>query len=104
MNLSALYLHSGENEKAFDVLLDVYNFNLENKSCLSQVYKQYVNKVFTSLSDENMDFLTNEYIIKKRCIFGHDQEDSDVYFTELKEISWMRKQNKMTYQQIFKQL
>ena len=32
MNLSALYLHSGENEKAFDVLLDVHNFNLENKS------------------------------------------------------------------------
>lgn len=104
LNLSALYLHSGENEKAFDVLLDVYNFNLENKSCLSQVYKQYVNRVFTSLSDENMDFLTNEYIIKKRCIFGHDQEDSDFYFNELKEISWMRKEKKMTYQQIFKEL
>ena len=104
MNLSALYAHVNENEKAFDVLLNVHNFNLENESCLTKMYKSYINKVFSSLCQEYVDFLTSDFTVKKKCIFGGSLQDTNTYFNELKKISWMRKHKKMTYHQIFEEL
>ena len=104
LNLSALYSYEGENEKALDVLLDVHDFNLEDKSCLTEVYKSYIDRIFTLLVEENINILKNNYIIEKKCILAANQKDNGFYFQELKEISWMRKEKKMTYQQIFKTL
>ena len=99
LNLSAIYSYEKRHEDALDVLLDIHNFNLANESHITDTYIDYVRKV-TSLLIQKKSYVINYQDLKKIHIFAKGNEERDLFFKQIKQISWMRKEKKMPYSKI----
>ena len=103
LNLSLIYSYEERNEEALDILLGVHNFNLAKSSYITDMYVDCIRKISSSLvSQKSYKIACNG--VEKEYIFVQGNEDRDLLFEQIKQISWMRKEKEMSFQKIFMSL
>ena len=99
LNLSAIYSYENKYEKALDILLNVHDFNIENKECLTEIYISYINQISNELLFKYLSINNDKHDKVKYNFF--DNSSLLILYNQIKKVAFLRKEKKMEYLNIF---